>query len=275
MKRSSDGLSCDNHFAYLPTKYLSMSETVFTNFMYFWMAFAIILMPVQIFMKAPYGRHTNRKWGILMDNRLGWIIMEAVSLFFFAYFFLTGDNPISTPMWVFFAMYAGHYINRSFIFPLRTRTSGKKIPLAVVLMAMIFNTVNGYTNGYYLGSLGEPYGTEWLTDWRFILGTLLFLTGVLINTQSDKTLRNLRKPGETGYSIPTGGLFNKVSCPNLLGEIIEWTGFAIACWNLPALAFAAWTFSNLLPRAMSHHKWYKETFDDYPAERKAIIPYII
>ena len=31
-----------------------------------------------------------------------------------------------------------------------------------------------------------------------------------------------------------------------------------------------WTIFNLLPRAISHHKWYKEKFEDYPKEGKII-----
>jgi 3-oxo-5-alpha-steroid 4-dehydrogenase 1 len=51
------------------------------------------------------------------------------------------------------------------------------------------------------------------------------------HTQSDAILRNLRKPGETDYKIPKGGAFKFVSGANFLGEILEWTGFAIAQWN--------------------------------------------
>ena len=36
-----------------------------------------------------------------------------------------------------------------------------------------------------------------------------------------------------------------------------------------------WVIANLFPRALSHHKWYKEKFSDYPKNRKAIIPGII
>jgi hypothetical protein len=60
----------------------------------------------------------------------------------------------------------------------------------------------------------------------------------------------------------------------MLGELIEWLGFAILCWNMPALAFFIWSAANLVPRAMSHHRWYKNKFQNYPAERKAILPYI-
>jgi hypothetical protein len=47
------------------------------------------------------------------------------------------------------------------------------------------------------------------------------------------------------------------------------------CWNLPAVSFLAWTVANLIPRALSHHKWYKKQFADYPAGRKAIIPFVL
>jgi 3-oxo-5-alpha-steroid 4-dehydrogenase 1 len=32
---------------------------------------------------------------------------------------------------------------------------------------------------------------------------------------------------------------------------------------------------NLLPRALSHHKWYNEEFDGYPPERKAVVPFVL
>ena len=59
------------------------------------------------------------------------------------------------------------------------------------------------------------------------------------------------------------------------GEIIEWIGFAVMTWSVAALAFAIWTAANLAPRALSHHKWYRETFPDYPTERKALIPFVV
>ena len=70
-------------------------------------------------------------------------------------------------------------------------------------------------------------------------------------------------------------MFRLISCPNHLGEIIEWTGFFIIALNLPALSFTLWTFFNLVPRALNHHEWYKEYFDNYPKNRKAVIPYIL
>jgi len=33
--------------------------------------------------------------------------------------------------------------------------------------------------------------------------------------------------------------------------------------------------ANLVPRAMAHHRWYRETFKDYPEGRRALIPYLL
>ena len=102
----------------------------------------------------------------------------------------------------------------------------------------------------------------------------IFFIGIIINLHSDKIIRDLRKPGETEYKIPYGGMFRWVSCPSYFGEITEWTGWAIMTWSLPGLVFVVWTFANLAPRALSHHKWYLETFPDYPKNRKALIPFV-
>ena len=97
---------------------------------------------------------------------------------------------------------------------------------------------------------------------------------VLALVHSDRVLINLRKPGETGYKIPVGGGYRWVTAPNYLGEILEWTGWAILTWSTAGLSFAVFTMANLAPRAFSNHTWYRENFPDYPPERKALIPYL-
>jgi 3-oxo-5-alpha-steroid 4-dehydrogenase 1 len=85
----------------------------------------------------------------------------------------------------------------------------------------------------------------------------------------------MRDAGETAYKIPRGGMFEYVSGANFFGEILEWTGFALASWSLVAFAFAFFTFSNTGPRGVNHHKWYQKKFsDDYPKTRKGVIPFI-
>ena len=149
------------------------------------------------------------------------------------------------------------------------------MPLVIALMAVCFNLVNGFINGYYFSAFAREYSWEWLVDARFIIGVMVFAGGAFINWWSDQILLNLRKGGKKGYYIPRGGLFRWISCPNFFGEILEWTGFAIMTWSPAALVFALWTLFNLVPRALDHHKWYRSNFPDYPQERKAILPYLV
>jgi len=202
--------------------------------------------------------------------------MELPSLLLFAYLFLTGTNEPTQVTWVFFGCWVVHYINRSLIFPLRTRTTGKKMPFIIMLLAIFFNLANAGINGYYLGFHPEAiYPESWLTNPYFLIGISVFLIGFFINQQSDHILLNLRKPGETGYKIPHGEMFRFISCPNHFGEMVEWIGFALMTCSLAGLSFAIWTAANLLPRALDHHKWYLKRFEEYPKERKAVIPFIL
>ncbi|MFN2175554.1 MAG: 3-oxo-5-alpha-steroid 4-dehydrogenase [Anaerolineales bacterium] len=169
-------------------------------------------------------------------------------------------------------MWETHYLYRSFIYPFTLQEKDKRMPYAILLSAFFFNIINGTINGSYVFTISGGYPNDWFSDMRFILGFSLFAVGLITNILSDRILRNLRAPGETGYKIPTGGLFRWVSCPNYLGEIVEWTGWAIATWSISGLAFAVWTGANLIPRALSHHKWYRNNFPEYPDERKALIP---
>jgi hypothetical protein len=252
-----------------------LSITNFNLLVYAWIGVAILIFPFVLKITAPYGRHTTTAWGPLINNKLGWVLMESPALLFFAAFFLFGKNHQSLLPWIFFTFWMIHYINRTVVFPMRLHTRGKKMPVTIVCMAFCFNLMNGYINGYYLGSLATHYDISWLYDPRFIAGVLMFCSGLAINWQADNILIHLRKPGETGYVIPHGGFFRFISCPNHFSEIIEWSGFALMTWSLPGLAFAIWTLVNLMPRALQHHKWYKKTFKDYPPERKALIPFIL
>lgn len=97
-----------------------------------------------------------------------------------------------------------------------------------------------------------------------------------INQHSDAILRRLRSQS-VSYQIPRGGMFEFVSAPHYLGEIMEWIGFAIANrFSLASVAFVIYTASNLIPRAVAHHHWYRRNFvDDYPPERRAIVPFVL
>lgn len=236
-----------------------------------WAGLGLLTFVLLQFVNPPYGRHSSTSWGPMIGNKAGWVIMELPSFLIMLYF-LVSNGKINYSGFLM-GLWVLHYFNRSFVFPLRTRTSGKKMPLIIALSAILFNGMNAGLNGYYLKHWGDALGPGFDST-LFWLGLPLFLFGAFVNLKSDQLLINLRKPGETGYKIPKGFLFDLVSCPNYLGEILQWTGFFVMAWNLPALSFLVWTLANLLPRAKAHHLWYKTKFSEYPKNRKVVFPWV-
>ncbi len=234
------------------------------------MGLGALLFPILLKIKAPYGRHVTKTWGPLIPNRVGWVVMEGAALVLVSFWFWTGspDRPILT--YILYGLYLVHYLYRSLIFPFLTRTDGKKMPLLICVAALGFNFVNTFFIGWYLGRM--PEGSFHLI--LLVFGLLLFIVGAFIHIRADRILIHLRRPGETGYRIPKGFLFKWISCPNHLGEIIEWIGFALMTGAWAGWSFALWTWVNLAPRARQHHHWYQKKFPDYPKTRKALIPHL-
>jgi protein-S-isoprenylcysteine O-methyltransferase Ste14 len=225
------------------------------------------------FITAPYGRFRRDGWGYTVPARVGWLVMESPSVLLFAVVYLSGPHRAQLVPVVLFAMWQCHYVYRAFAYPFLLR-AGARMPAAVVLLAIAFNVLNASINAHWIAAAGR-YPAGWLADPRFLVGAALFVGGLAVHVSADRTLRRLRRPGETGYRIPQGGAYRWVSCPNYLGEIVQWSGWALATWSLPGLAFAVYTVANLAPRAVDHHAWYRRRFPDYPPRRRALIPFVL
>ena len=220
---------------------------------------------------APYGRHyAGSGWGPTVSSKVGWIAMEAPAVLFFLFVYFRGQHAWAVVPLVFLVMWQSHYLNRMLIYPLRTRTQAQ-MPHFVVASGFFFNVLNAYINARVVSDIGQ-YGVSWLADPRFLAGMAVFVSGMSLNMHADNVLLSLRRHGKTGYVVPEGGAFRFISCPNYLGEILEWTGWAVATWSLGGLAFCVLTAANLIPRARSNHRWYREHFPEYPANRRALIP---
>jgi len=256
-------------------------DDVFEWMIYALLAVAVITPIRQLLLNQEteivYGRHDTDETGPRIDTRLAWLVMEAPASLVFAYYYLTGPNAAYPAPVVLFFMWQLHYVHRAFIYPwtLRVR-EGSSSSILLPLGGGVFCAVNGYLNGIYISTYGTHLTTEaWLVDPCFLGGCALFVIGYAINKRSDQILRNLRAPGETGYKIPRGALYELVSCPNYFGELLQWTGFAIAGWSIGGAAFAAVTAGNLIPRAVENHRWYHDKFEDYPSRRRAVIPFLL
>ncbi len=237
---------------------------------------AVIVFCVLFFVDAGYGQYATPKWGAAVNNRVGWVIMEAPVVILFALYWLLSKRTFAATPLVFVLLFNLHYLQRTVVFPLLIR-GNDTMPWSIIAFGMIFNTANAYMQGAWIFFLSPDtlYTPAWLTTPQFIIGVVVFLTGFVINLHSDYIIRNLRTPGDTAFHIPRGGMFEYVTAANYFGELTEWIGWAITTLSWSGLVFAVWTFANLGPRANRHHNWYLQQFGaEYPSGRMRMIPFV-
>lgn len=234
---------------------------------------ALLVFILLFFVSAPYGKFLRKGWGPSIKTKWAWLIMEFLSPALITLFFILSDEKNVVQV-IFVTAWLLHYVHRTFIYPFSQSGRNKPYPVVVVLMAMVFNSLNGFVNGYCVFHL-KDYAPSWLLSWQFITGIGLFIAGYIINKTADEKLRVLRSQNGESYVIPRGWLFEYISCPHYFGELLEWAGWALMTWSVSGLAFFVFTFANLFPRAVASHRWYRKQFPDYPSKRKAVIPFII
>ncbi|KAG4152536.1 hypothetical protein ERO13_D04G128400v2 [Gossypium hirsutum] len=241
----------------------------------------IIALPTWIslyFLQAPYGKHNRPGWGPTISPPLAWFLMESPTLWLTFFLFPSGQHFYNPKSFLLISPFLFHYFNRTVLYPLRlsrNTTQTRAFPVSVAFMAFGFNLLNGYLQARWVSHYKDDYENEELFWWRFLGGLLIFVVGMWVNVWADKVLVGLKKQGDGGYKIPRGGLFELVSCPNYFGEIMEWFGWALMTWSWVGFGFFLYTCANLMPRARATRLWYLEKFkDDYPKDRKAVIPFI-
>ncbi len=248
--------------------------------LYIWGGIIAILIFYNLTGPTQYGRHIGKS--IILKNTsfprihpyFAWTFMELPMLISIItvsiYFWESIDSWKSV---ICIVIFGSHYFYRSFIYTYMIRKTASRTPLDIMIYGFSFNILIGCmtTYGFITDTLMVPFKN--LEMAQMILGIALILIGFIIHTYHDNILIHLKsKEGE--YRIPHGGLFQYVSCPNYLGEIIEWTGMLLFSGSITFFLYYIYTFINVTWRPFHHHKWYKEKFTDYPAERKALIPFI-
>ena len=238
---------------------------------------AVIVFIALYFVTAGYGVFYNKKWGPSIPNKIGWVLMESPVFIAMILLCVFSERSTNVVCLIFLILFEIHYFQRSFIFPFLIR--GKSVmPLSVILMGVVFNTLNALMQGGWIFYVSPEnmYEISWLTTPQFIIGTLIFFVGMIINIHSDYIIRHLREPGDTRHYLPKKGMFKYVTSANYFGEFVEWCGFAILTWSLAGVVFALWTFANLAPRAAKIYDNYKKEFGNELDTKKVkrILPFI-
>lgn len=252
-----------------------MEQETFRLFLGVMSIIALFVFIALYFIKAGYGMFRTSSWGFSINNKVAWVLMEAPVFIVMSVLWWKSERYNSLVPLIFFLLFQLHYFQRSFIFPLLLKGKGR-MPLAIMLMGVIFNLLNGFMQGEWLFYLAPEtlYTPDWLATPQFVIGLLLFFVGMGINWHSDYIIRHLRKPGDTRHYLPSQGMYRYVTSANYFGEIVEWTGWAILTWSLPGLVFLWWTVANLVPRSNAIWHRYKNEFGDAVRKRKRIIPFV-
>ena len=239
--------------------------------------FGVMTFIALYFVEAGYGKFLNKKWGWAFNNKVAWFLMEVPTLIVMLTMVASSPRKDNFVSLVIAGFYVGHYVQRTLVFPFMLKGKGK-MPFLIVFMGMFFNTVNAFLIASWIFYLSPEnyYTVEWLFDIRFLLGVIIFAVGMWINLTSDAYIRSLRKEGDNKHYFPKKGLYKYVTSANYFGEILEWAGFALLSWSIPGVFFVLWTMANLVPRAHSIHKKYREEFPEEFAKTnpKRVFPFV-
>ena len=254
-----------------------MTPEYFQYLIYGMTALAVVVFISLYFVTAGYGQFRTRQWGWSINNKVAWTLMEAPVFVTMLAIWWTSGHSLHVPELLLFLLFELHYFQRSFVFPW-LMTGKSRMPVAIMLMGITFNVINGVMQGGGLFWYPNPdfaEGSAYLLRWNAIVGIALFIIGLAVNWHSDHVIRHLRQPGDTRHYLPQRGMYRYVTSANYLGELTEWVGFALAAATPVAWVFPIWTAANLVPRAHAIHKKYRTEFGDSAVgNRKRIIPFI-
>jgi len=246
-------------------------------------AIALLTAVAAPFVKTPYGRFADARFGVSLDPRLGWFLMELpASIAFYVTYFQGPNRYEPFPLFVLF-VWTCHYANRGFAMPLLMRVpAGHRsgFGLMVVVIGWVVTSLHGYLSAAWVTRYHPEPGLGWFVDPRFLVGIVLYYGALAANLHADHVLRTLRtkdevRRGERNYRIPYGGLFRYVTNASYASELLFWIGFALFTWSPAGIYIFAISAANLVPRAFATHRWYRERFPDYPRERRALIPFVL
>jgi len=143
-----------------------------------------------------------------------------------------------------------------------------EMPIATTIFISVFYSITAAAVCHY-SRLVTAYD-----EWTYTAGLGLFTIGLAGNFYHHYLLANLRKPGEKGYKVPQGGMFEYVATPHYLFELIGWFGLGLVSQHFFNMLFLGAMTVYLTDRAMGQDEWNRKKMPSYPPNRKRILPFI-
>lgn len=204
------------------------------------------------------------------------VLSYAMALLVFGAVF-TARSASLAPTWVAWlagAAWCAHFARRAAESLWVHRYGKARVPTADVVTEYAYYWGFAVWNAW---SLTAP-SYEAPAGWLVLAGLVTFVIAELGNARAHRLLRDLRPLGTKQRKIPRGFLFEQVSCPHYLFEILSWVGFALLTQTWAARAFLLLGACILGSWAHARHVAYRKDFDGvdgrelYPATRRALIP---
>jgi very-long-chain enoyl-CoA reductase len=186
----------------------------------------------------------------------------------------SGEGTLLVPVIAGFVMWGAHFARRAAESLFVHRYGKAAVPASDVVTEYVYYWGFAAWNAWSLTASNYR-----AADLRVVLlGVVVFALAELGNAKAHRMLRDLRPAGTKQRVIPRGFLFERVSCPHYLFEILSWVGFAIVVQTWAALSFLIVGAGILGAWAHARHVAYRKDFDGhdgrekYPEQRRALVP---
>jgi len=148
-----------------------------------------------------------------------------------------------------------------------------------------------YTTFFLVLLVEAPHSMQYLNQrenvlshlsWRHVAGVILFAWASVHHHNVHQQFASFRRSDKGDvvtlkHVMPHGGWFELLSTPHFFMEILIYISYIliggfrhVTLWSL-----VIFVLTNQISLGIATHRWYKKEFKNYPANRKAIIPYIL
>jgi len=220
-----------------------------------------------------------------LGPQIGWrtvfIIEYLGPIVFYVFFYLRPDfvygkgaalRPYSQVQNLALYLFVAHFVKREIETLFVHRFSLSTMPLMNLWKNCAHYWSAGLLIGYFVNRPDYTVNASQNLVWGSVAAwTLVELGNAITHVQ----LRNLRRPGTKERRIPKGFLFEFLSCPNYTCEIAGWIAFTALTQSIPSLWFTIAGAAQMWMWAKKKHIRYRKEFENYPRNRKILIPFIL
>lgn len=240
--------------------------TIFNIILYsFFLLLALGVGPAEYFGSSMMN-YSKFRTGKGISGRTGMVILYFLPFAAITFVALPYLPVASLVQWMVYLAVAFHFVKRVLESLFVHKYAGKIDLFTTFAIAGFYSLAAGMIGWLNRNPLSVP-------DAWFYIGISLYIIGMAGNFYHHKLLADLRK-NSLDYFIPKGGLFEYVVCPHYLFEILIWLGIALLSRHLVAWIILLFIVLYLVTRSLRALKWYHEKFQDFPKDRKAILPFV-